>query len=121
MISTIMFLNERGDVLISRSYRETIPVKKVAETFRSQIVLPKIADRCPVKTVGSVSFLWVTYQRMYVVAVTRRNANATMIFQFLKKMISILKAYFGSFTEADLKENYVLIYEILDGRKMAII
>lgn len=39
-----------------------------------------------------------------------------MVFQFLNKLIIIFKAYFGGkVTEEELKENFALVYELLDG------
>lgn len=115
MISAILLLNSRGNVLISRSYRDDVDIRAVAEAFRTQIISTKQVDRCPAKTVGSVSFLHISHESMYMVAVTKRNINAAMVFQFLHKLVQIFAAYFdGKFVEESVRENFVLIYELLD-------
>lgn len=115
MISAILILNARGHVLISRSYRDDVDPRSIASAFRSQVIASKLADRCPVKTVGSVSFLFVRFEELFFVAVTRQNVNSSMVFQFLYKLIDIFKAYFdGKVAEEDLKENFALVYELLD-------
>ena len=37
-----------------------------------------------------------------------------MIFQFLYKLVDILIEYFGSLEDESIKDNFVLIYELLD-------
>ena len=57
---------------------------------------------------------------VYVVAVTRHNANPSLVFQFLFKMIEVFRAYFGgNFDEENIRNNFVLIYELLDGQYTA--
>lgn len=52
---------------------------------------------------------------MYVVAVTRLNSNAVLVFQFIYKLIDVFRSYFGGmFNEDSLRNNFVLIYELLD-------
>jgi AP-2 complex subunit mu-1 len=52
-------------------------------------------------------------------AATKSNVNVAMILQFLYSIIAICKSYFkGDFDEKCIKENFVLIYELLDGNKI---
>ena len=39
-----------------------------------------------------------------------------MVFEFLLKMVEVMQSYFGKITEENIKNNFVLIYEILDGK-----
>lgn len=52
---------------------------------------------------------------MWIVAATRQNTNAALVFEFLYKMVAVLESYFGKITEENVKNNFVLIYELLDG------
>ena len=45
----------------------------------------------------------------------RTNANAAMVFEFCYRFISISKSYFGKVDEESVKNNFVLIYELIDG------
>jgi AP-2 complex subunit mu-1 len=54
-------------------------------------------------------------------AVTKQNVNAAMVFEFLHKMTDVMAAYFGKVTEENIKNNFVLIYEILDGNTFLIV
>lgn len=53
---------------------------------------------------------------MFVVASTKTNTNANLIVEFLFRMLDVFKAYFdGKFGEEIMKDNFPLIYELLDG------
>lgn len=53
---------------------------------------------------------------MYVVAVSRLNANCVLVFQFIYKLIQLFRTYFrGRFNEANIRQHFVLVYELLDG------
>ena len=47
--------------------------------------------------------------------VTKQNVNAALVFEFLIKMIEVMQSYFGKINEENIKNNFVLIYELLDG------
>lgn len=39
-----------------------------------------------------------------------------MVFEFLLKIIDVMHSYFGKISEENIKNNFVLIYELLDGK-----
>lgn len=45
----------------------------------------------------------------------RCNANAALIFEFCNRVITIGRSYFGKLDEESVKNNFVLLYELLDG------
>ena len=47
---------------------------------------------------------------------TKQNVNAAMVFEFLLKIIDVMQSYFGKISEENIKNNFVLIYELLDGK-----
>ena len=48
---------------------------------------------------------------------TKGNANAALVFEFLYRLVGLGKAYFGKFDEEAVKNNFVLVYELLDGER----
>lgn len=38
-----------------------------------------------------------------------------MVFEFLLKILEVMQNYFGKISEENIKNNFVLIYELLDG------
>eukprot|EP00803_Ostreobium_quekettii_P001696 evm.model.scf_3664.1 EVM.evm.TU.scf_3664.1 scf_3664:1961-7119(+) len=113
--AALYFLNLRGDVLIQRTYRDDVE-RNLADTFRSQILQAKDnVNPSPVRTLGSVTFLYMRQNDVYIVMVTRTNANAMLAFKFMTSLVQLFKSYFGgTFSENAIKNNFVLIYELLD-------
>ena len=58
--------------------------------------------------------MFIHHGNMYAVAVSQGNAQVAVAFQFLHEVVKVLKSYFGEFTEDSLRNNFVLIYELLD-------
>lgn len=53
---------------------------------------------------------------IWLAAVTKQNVNAAMVFEFLLKILEVMQSYFGKISEENIKNNFVLIYELLDGK-----
>ncbi|KAF8077568.1 Mu homology domain-containing protein [Lyophyllum atratum] len=112
MISAFFIFNQKGEVLISRLYRTDFK-RSIADVFRIQVVSNSDV-RSPIITLGSTSFFHVRINNLYVVAVTKNNANAALVFEFCYRFINIAKSYFGKIDEESVKNNFVLIYELID-------
>ncbi|KAH8930093.1 clathrin adaptor, mu subunit [Atractiella rhizophila] len=112
MISGFFILNLKGEVLISRLFRPEIR-RSVADIFRIHVVSnPSV--RSPILTVGSTTFFHVRHQNVFLCCVTKANVNAALVFEFCYRIIQIGRSYFGKFDEESIKNNFVLIYELLD-------
>ena len=70
--------------------------------------------RFPVVNIARTSFFYTRRSNIWLCAVAKQNINASMVFEFLTKMIDIMQSYFGKITEENVKNNFVLIYELLD-------
>jgi AP-2 complex subunit mu-1 len=113
MISGIFIFNQKGEVLISRLYRHDLK-RSIADVFRIH-VLSSTDIRSPITTLGSTTFFHVKRDNIYIVAVTKVNANAALVFEFLHRLVDgIGRSYFGKMDEEGVKNNFVLIYELLD-------
>ena len=51
---------------------------------------------------------------LYLCAVTNRNSNVALIMTFLYRLAQVFKDYFGSLDEESIRDNFVIIYELLD-------
>lgn len=60
--------------------------------------------------------LYFQRANIWLAAVTKQNVNAAMVFEFLLKVIDVMQSYFGKISEENIKNNFVLIYELLDGK-----
>ncbi|GMF70927.1 unnamed protein product [Aspergillus oryzae] len=113
MLSGILIFNQKGENLIFRAFRNDCR-PRLADIFRIQVISnPQV--RSPILTLGSTTFSHVKHENIYLVAVTKSNANAALVFEFLYRLVMLGKSYFGKFDEEAVKNNFVLVYELLDG------
>jgi AP-2 complex subunit mu-1 len=115
MASTIFFVNLKGDEVVSRHFRNDIS-KQAMDAFRNKIVIAKATGQNPpVVRFEETTFLYIRHSNLYVVAATKGNPNAALIFEYLYQKIRILKSYLGEhFTDESLTSNFTLLYEIFD-------
>ncbi|CAN0908174.1 AP-2 complex subunit mu [Linum grandiflorum] len=112
--SALYFLNLRGDVLINRLYRDDVGGNMV-DAFRMHIMQTKELGTCPVRQIGGCSFFYMRISNVYIVVVVSSNANVACAFKFVVEAVALFKSYFGgAFDEDAIRNNFVLIYELLD-------
>lgn len=114
MIAAVLFVSQKGEVILSKSYRDGM-TRQIADNFRTTVIVQKEAAKCPLKLIGDCSFIFIKQSNVYVVAVTQENANVTMAYSYLYQMCNIFKSYFGGTLDEDsIRNNFVLMYELLD-------
>ena len=116
MLSGILIFNQKGENLIFRAFRNDCR-PRLADVFRIQVI-SNAQVRSPILTLGSTTFSHVKHENIYLVAITKSNANAALVFEFLYRLIALGKGYFGKFDEEAVKNNFVLVYELLDGQNL---
>ena len=115
MINSVFLLNQRGEVVIFRQYRDGVPRSK-ADAFRIKVIMRKeAANEPPVKIIDGITYFYTRCGNLFFVAASTFNVNACLVFQFLYQMIRIFKAYFGAkFDEGAIRNGFTLVYELLD-------
>ena len=112
-ISAIYFLDRKGRIIIFRNYRGEVD-QDISEGFINEVLELDEANMKPAFTIDNVHYIWIRHQNIYIVAVGKRNINVAMTFSFLYKLKDILIDYFNVLEEETVKDNFVLIYELLD-------
>ncbi|KAI5480315.1 AP-2 complex subunit mu-1 [Pseudohyphozyma bogoriensis] len=113
MISAFFILNIKGEVLISRLFRPDLK-RSISDIFRIHVIASSTPPTSPLITLGSTTFFHVRHGPLWLVAVTKNNANAALVFEFAYRFINLGRSYFGKLDEESVKNNFVLIYELLD-------
>lgn len=113
MIGGFFIYNHKGEVLISRIFRNDLN-RNVVDAFRVNVIHARQQVRSPVTNIARTSFFHVKRGSIWLCAVARTNVNAVMVFQFLHRMLDVMGQYFGKVNEENIKNNFVLIYELLD-------
>ncbi|KAI9223744.1 putative clathrin assembly protein AP47 [Blastocladiella britannica] len=115
--SAVFILDMKGKVLIARNFRGDIPMNSI-EKFMVLVadneedgseLAPVIADPDT-----GINYLYMKYNNLYLVALTRKNSNAATIFLFLQRVTEVFAEYFKEVEEESIRDNFVIIYELLD-------
>jgi AP-2 complex subunit mu-1 len=113
MIGGVFMYNHKGEVLISRIYRDDIG-RNAVDAFRVNVIHARQQVRFPVVNIARTSFFYIKKSNIWLAVVTKQNINAAMCFEFLNKAVEVMQSYFGKISEENIKNNFVLIYELLD-------
>ncbi|GMR61432.1 hypothetical protein PMAYCL1PPCAC_31627, partial [Pristionchus mayeri] len=113
MIGGLFVYNHKGEVLISRIYRDDVN-RNAVDAFRVNVIHARQQVRSPVTNMARTSFLHIKRGNLWICAATRQNVNAAMVFEFLNRLADTMQSYFGKLNEENVKNNFVLIYELLD-------
>jgi len=113
MIGGLFIYNHKGEVLISRTFRDDVN-RQVIDAFRVHVIHSRQQIRSPTVPIAKTNFFHIRRGPLWLVAVSKHNVNAALVFEFLNKLSIVMCSYFGKITEDNVKNNFVLIYELLD-------
>ena len=113
-ISSIYILDNKGRVLITRAYRDDLS-HAVLDVFNNKLIefTDETAYR-PVFIDNGIAYFHIQVNNLIFLLVAQANVNVTMIFSFMYKMIEVFNEYFHDLEEESVRDNFVVIYELLD-------
>ncbi|KAJ8438529.1 hypothetical protein Cgig2_024618 [Carnegiea gigantea] len=113
--SALFLLDIKGRVLIWRDYRGDVSAVQ-AERFFTKLIEkegdPQSQD--PVVHDNGITYMFVQHNNVYLMAAARQNCNAASILLFLHRVVDVFKHYFEELEEESLRDNFVVVYELLD-------
>ncbi|KAJ6235798.1 adaptor protein complex 1 [Anaeramoeba flamelloides] len=114
-VSAILILDHRGKVLISRDYREDIPLSYGAKFCQK---LTNQTNETEIKPIShdedGITYVYIKHNSINFLALTKYNTNCPLIVEFLYDLVKVLSSYFGTLEEESIKDNFVIIHELLD-------
>eukprot|EP00930_Biecheleria_cincta_P047641 TRINITY_DN3306_c0_g1_i1.p1 TRINITY_DN3306_c0_g1~~TRINITY_DN3306_c0_g1_i1.p1 ORF type:complete len:430 (-),score=71.97 TRINITY_DN3306_c0_g1_i1:289-1578(-) len=114
MISSILLINLKGEILVWRAYKDDV-TRADWQAFCNQVVMSKESRERPVQTINFTHFVYITQGDIVLVAATKFNVNVMLVLKLLLKMVELFKSYFGgSLDDTQVRKHLVLIYELLD-------
>lgn len=112
--SAIFFLDLKGKVLISRNYRGDVDMNAIDKFMPILMDREEEGSLNPILRHSDTTFAFIKFNNLYLVSVTKKDANIALIFSFLHKIVNVLTEYFKELEEESIRDNFVLIYELLD-------
>lgn len=113
-LSAIYFLDMKGKVLISRNYRGDIESNLIDKFIGLVTEKEEDGSLTPLLSTQECTYAFIKHNNLYVVATTKKNSNIAMIFVLLHKICTVFEDYFKDVEEESIRDNFVIIYELLD-------
>ncbi|EED88845.1 mu subunit of tetrameric clathrin adaptor complex AP1 [Thalassiosira pseudonana CCMP1335] len=118
MVASAIFLTDlSGKPLITRNYRGDIPLTSAIEKFTQYLLEVEEENKKPVfygGSAGGETFVYVQHNNLYLCAVTCKNSNVALVLTYLYQLTSLFQDYFTTLNEESIRDNFVIIYELLD-------
>jgi AP-1 complex subunit mu len=111
--SAVFIMDIKGRIIISRDYRGDVPMS-VCEKFSRHLNVEDEENLTPIITDGGHTFVYIRHNNIYLMAVTKANANCMVMLSFLYKLVDVFQAYFNELEEESIRDNFVITYELLD-------
>ncbi|CAL8349450.1 unnamed protein product [Gadus morhua 'NCC'] len=112
--SAVFILDLKGKVLICRNYMGNTDMNQIDHFMPLLMKKEEDGEITPIITHGNTHFLWIKHSNLYLVATTRKNANAALVYSFLYKITQVFKEYFKELEEESIRDNFVTVYELMD-------
>uniref|UniRef100_A0A914CBI0 MHD domain-containing protein n=1 Tax=Acrobeloides nanus TaxID=290746 RepID=A0A914CBI0_9BILA len=112
--SAIFILDLKGKVIISRNYRGDIDMNVIDKFIPNLADMEEESQFSPIIDHQDATFVFIKYNNIYVVATCKQNVNVALIQAFLFKLVQVFMEYFKELEEESIRDNFVIIYELLD-------
>ncbi|KAF1613538.1 UNVERIFIED_CONTAM: AP-1 complex subunit mu-2, partial [Eudyptes pachyrhynchus] len=112
--SALFILDLKGKPLISRNYKGDVGLGEIEHFMGLLLQREEEGALAPLLTHGKVHFLWIKHANLYLVATTKKNGNASLVYSFLYKVVEVFCEYFKELEEESIRDNFVIVYELLD-------
>uniref|UniRef100_A0A8C5M3M5 AP-1 complex subunit mu-2 n=1 Tax=Leptobrachium leishanense TaxID=445787 RepID=A0A8C5M3M5_9ANUR len=113
-VQTHFFTDDVKNPLICRNYKGDLNMNEIDHFMPLLVQREEEGILSPLLTHGKVHFLWIKHSNLYLVALTNKNANASLVFSFLYKVVEVFTEYFKELEEESIRDNFVIVYELLD-------
>jgi AP-1 complex subunit mu len=122
---------------MSRNYRGDIEMSEIEKFMTLVMEQEDDGKLSPIVQNGELSYIYIKHMNIFcesflyekgqrtcnclVVSMSKKNANAAMILSFLYKCVEVFSSYFKDLEEESVRDNFVVIYELLGNHSLYII
>jgi len=114
MIHSLFIINTSGDVFMEKHWKSVIHRSICDYFFEAQAKAATSEDVPPVIATPHHYLINIFRNQLYVVAVVMTEVPPLFVMEFLHRVMDIFEDYFTECNESTIKENYVIVYELLD-------
>lgn len=115
MIGCIFFLNNRGEVILGRQFRDCISVRALADKFRAEMTSQRELAQCaPVNIIHGTCYIHLTIGDIILVMTSKNNVNCMAAMQYGIRLAQMMIGYFRKVSENVIRENFATLLEMID-------
>lgn len=114
MIHSLFIINSTSDIILEKHWKKIISRSVCDYFFEAQNSAAKPEDIPPVITTPHHYLISVYRNGVFFVAVTTSEVPPLFVIEFLDRVVTTFHDYFNDCSENVIKDNYVVVYEILD-------
>lgn len=133
MASLVAILDLKGKPLIQRSYRDDVSPSCIERFLPLVLEIEEEGQQVtPCITSQGINYIHIRHSNLYrecstsllhrsiiltrsiVIALSKRNSNVAEIIIYLHRLTQVLVEYFKELEEESIRDNFVIIYELLD-------
>lgn len=115
MISNLFFLNSSGDVIIEKQFQDKF-ARTSLEAYWSTFIQPlnRLEDAPNVIQFSSFAHVQIVRDGVLILGITSHETPPMLIVEVLNMLASTLQSYIKSLDEQSLKDNFSLVYQLLE-------
>merc|ERR1711871_186596 len=114
MIDSLFVINGTGDVIIEKHWR-AVTLRTVCDTFwHERTKVPEAQDLSPVITTAKHYLIHAYRFELFFLCVAQTEVPPLLVLEFIHRICDVLQDYLGEVSEEVVKENLVLLYQLLD-------
>lgn len=114
MIHSLFIVNNSGDVFLEKHWKSVIHRSICDYFFEAQGKAAGPDDVPPVLSTPHHYLINIYRNQLYFIAVVMTEVPPLFVIEFLHRIASTFEEYFSECSETSIKDNYVIVYELLD-------
>uniref|UniRef100_A0A668RJZ9 MHD domain-containing protein n=2 Tax=Pseudocrenilabrinae TaxID=318546 RepID=A0A668RJZ9_OREAU len=114
MIHSLFLINASGDIFLEKHWKSVVSRSVCDYFFEAQERATEPENVPPVIPTPHHYLISVLRHHIYFVAVIQSEVPPLFVIEFLHRVVDTFQDYFGVCTEAAIKDNVVVVYELLE-------
>lgn len=107
-------INSRGDIFMEKHWKTAIKRAVCDYFFEVQEKASSPHDISPIIPTPHYYLISILRDRLHFVAVINKETQPLFVIEFLHRIVDTFVEYFDECSERAIKENYVVVYELLE-------
>ncbi|KHN79586.1 AP-3 complex subunit mu-1 [Toxocara canis] len=114
MLNSLFIVNISGDIILEKHWKSVIHRSICDYFFEAQKKAAYPEDVPPVISTPHHYLISVYHNQLFLLAVTTAETPPLMVIEFLHRVVATFTEYFDECSDSSIKENCVIVFELLD-------